>query len=37
MLVPEALALPFGRQPGIAAPSGVQLDEMLTPGAVKSG
>jgi hypothetical protein len=37
MLVPEALALPFGRQPGIAAPTGVQVDEMPAPGAVKSG
>jgi hypothetical protein len=37
MLVPEALRFPFGWQPGIAAPTGVQLEEIETPGAVKSG
>jgi hypothetical protein len=37
MLVPDGTALSFGAHGAVTAPIGVQVDEMLSPGAVTSG
>jgi hypothetical protein len=37
MLVPEAVVLPYGGQASTAVPAVLQVELMLTPGAVTSG